>query len=203
MVWIKTVLIILNTFLSSGALIALILYVKKTAEIAKLSEKSTEDLSKTTIVSKKAVELSRNVLLEMVETRKLLTAPLVVSYFERIIVDKNSYIFFVLENIGNGVAKNIKYDFSPQLVGEGKKDIARIIKLGEHIDSLPPKYQMRNLLGRVGHYIDLESPNNEEINTELPRKFEVTITYQDAITNEKLINNFFLDLRIPLGNCPQ
>lgn len=176
---------------------------KKTAEIAKLSEESTEDLKKTTVVSRKAVELSQSVLSEMKSTRLLLTAPLVTAYFERRTVDKNSYLFFTVENIGNGVAKNIQYNFSPELEGKDTESIKRIVKLGRNVDSLPPNYQLLNLFGRAGSYIDLESEDNEELNTDLPRRFEVTVTFQDAVTDESYSKKYSLDLRVPLGTCAQ
>ncbi len=205
MLFVKAILIALNTLSLIGALYALIRYVIKTAEIAKLSEDSIEDLKQISLISRKAVDLSRDVLSEMKATRTLLTAPLVIAYFERRDGENISNIFFVIENIGNGVAKNISYTFNPELTGhyEDEEDIQRISNLGKYIDSLPPKYQMVNLLGRVGHYIDLESEDNEELNSDLPRKFELDLTFQDAITDEIFNDNFLLDLRIPLGRCKQ
>jgi len=130
----KTILISINTLLLIGALVTLIRYVKKTAEIAQLSDGSTNDLKKTTIVSRKAIELSRNVLLEMQETRLMMTAPLVVAYFERGEDEYASRLFFVVENVGSGVAKNIEYSFTPDLGGEDTKSVERIVILGANID---------------------------------------------------------------------
>lgn len=203
MLFLKALLIILNTLCSIGALIALILYVRKTAEIATMSEQSTEYLSQTSTINRKGVEISRNVLSEMKETRKLLTAPFVIAYFERKEVNKNSYLYFTVENIGNGLAKNISYTFSPELTAIDNEEARRIIRLGKHIDSLPSNYQMRNLLGRAGNYINLESIDSEEINTELPKNFELDIIFHDAITNERFQDKILLDMRIPLGNCKQ
>lgn len=203
MLLLKAILIILNTMLLGGALIALILYVRKTSVIAELSEETTKEVKSTTIISREAVELSRSVLLEMKATRESLTEPLVISYFERRTVENNSYIFFVIENIGNGVARNIQYEFEPTLVGNDMKSIDRISNLGTKIDTLPPSYRLVNLLGRAGHYIDLESINEDEINEHLPRKFALTLRYQDAITSKQFQSTFSLDLRVPLGSCNQ
>jgi hypothetical protein len=138
MLWLKSFLIILNTLLLIGALITLILYVRKTAEIAELSEESIEDLEAAAAVSQEAVELSRNVLLEMQETRRMMTAPVVVVYFER--GEEGEYasrLFFIVENVGGGVAKNIAYHFTPDLRGDDTESVERIVRLGKNIDSLP------------------------------------------------------------------
>lgn len=203
MLLIKTFLVILNTLLLIGALITLIRYVKKTAEIAVLSEGSANDLEKTVVVSRKAVELSRNVLLEMQETRRMMTAPIVVVYFERGEGEYAYKLFFIVENVGGGVAKNIKYDFAPALRGEDTESIERIVKLGENIDSLPVDYRMVNLFGRVGDYLDLESEDFEDWSRDLPRRFEAAITFQDAITDECYSESYSLDLGVPLGTCAQ
>lgn len=200
---IKAILIIINTLLLIGALITLIRYVKKTAEIAKLSEESTKDIEKTTAVSREAVELSRNVLLEMQETRLLITAPLVVAYFERGEDEYASRLFFVIENVGSGVAKNIGYNFTPALMGEDTKSIKRIVMLGENIDSLPPHYRMVSLFGHIGSYLDLESEDYQELNSYLSHRFEVAVTFQDALTGKYYNENYSLDLGVPLGTCAQ
>ena len=203
MLGIKTFLVILNTLLLIGALATLIRYVRKTAEIASLSDESAKDLEKTTSVSRKAVELSRNVLLEMRETRQMLTTPIVIVYFERGEDKHISHLFFIIENVGGGVARNIQYHFTPELRGEDVESVERILKLGENIDSLPVGYRMVNLFGRVGHYIDLESEDFYEFDTDLPRRFEVAITFEDAVTGNSYSENYSLDLGIPLGTCTQ
>jgi hypothetical protein len=199
----KAILLIANQVFLGLALIALILYVIKTSQIAKSSKASTVALKKTTVTNLKSVELSGQVLLEMEETRSLLTAPLIVAYFEKGGDKQVTYLFFILENIGQGIARNIKYSFSPQLQSHYSEAAERIIKLGQGIDSLPPNYRMRNEFARAGYYIDLESGTGEELNTDAPWQFEVTMDYQDAITGKHYSSKYFLDLRVPLGRCAQ
>ena len=153
--------------------------------------------------SLKSVELSRQVLTEMKETRSLLTAPLVVAYFEREAGERVTYLFFILENRGNGVARDVKYSFSPQLWSHDEESVERIIELGKGVDSLPPNYRLKNLFGRASYYIDMEYGTGKELNTDAPRQFEVTVAFQDALTGEQHSNKYFLDLGAPLGTCSQ
>src|SRR4051812_17653111 len=109
----KAILLIANLSFTAGALIALILYVRRTSQIVESSKISTDALKKTTAASLKSVELSRQIIKEMKETRSLLTSPLVVAYFERKDEERATYLFFMLENVGEGVATDITYSFSP------------------------------------------------------------------------------------------
>lgn len=199
----KTILLIANTVFTAGALIALIRYVRKTSEIAASSEANTIALKNTTAASVKAVELSRQLLAEMKETRSMLTSPLVVASFKR--EDEGGFdgLFFILENVGKGVARDVRYSFSPELWSHDEEAVKRILELGEGIDSVPPNYRLRNYFGRAGFYVDLEGEMNEEINAEAPRQFEVTVAFNDAITGEQHSDKYFLDLGVPLGTCPQ
>lgn len=203
MLLIKAVLLIANQFLLFGALVTLIVYVRKTAQIAKSSETSTDALKKTTTATRMSVALSRQILTEMKETRSLLTAPLVVAYFERGEHERATYLFFILENVGRGVARDVKYHFSPELWSHDAESAERIIELGKGVDSLPPNYQMKNLFGRAGYYVDLEYEKGEKLNPDAPRQFEVTVAFQDAVTSEQHSNRYLLDLSVPLGTCAQ
>lgn len=199
----KALLLIANLSFTAGALIALILYVRRTSQIVESSKISTDALKKTTVASLKSVELSRQVLTEMKETRSLLTAPLVVASFERKEEERATYLLFILENVGKGVATDITYSFSPELWSHDEESVERIIELGKGIDSLPPNYRMENLFGRVGYYIDLEAETDEGLNDDAPRQFEVTVAFHDAVTGEPYSDKYFLDLRVPLGTCAQ
>ena len=199
----KAILLIVNLLFTAGALVALILYVRRTSHIVESSKISTDALKKTTAASLNSVELSRQVLAEMKETRSLLTAPLVVAYFERKEEGRASYLFFMLENVGKGVATDITYSFSPKLRSHDEESAERIIELGKGIASLPPNYRMVNLFGRAGYYIDLEADTGEEINADALRQFEVTVAFHDALTGEPYSEKYFLDLRVPLGKCAQ
>jgi hypothetical protein len=197
----KAILLVANQLLLIGALVALVLYVRKTSQIVESSEASTNALKQTTAASLKSVVLSRQILSEMKETRSLLTAPLVVAYFERGADERVAYLFFILENIGRGVARDVTYSFSPEVWSPDEESVERIRDLGKGIDSLPPNYQMKNLLGRVGHYINSEGEPREDMDT--PRQFEVTVAFRDALTGEQHSNKYFLDLCVPLGVCAQ
>jgi hypothetical protein len=200
----RAILLIANAVFMAGALRALIRYVRMTSEIAESSEMSTAALKQTTAADLKSAELSRQILAEMKETRSLLTAPLVTAYFEKGGDERVTYLFFVLENVGRGVATDIRFSFSPELRSHDEESVERILELGKGVDSLPPNYRLKNLLGRAGYYIDLEDDGTgEEINPEAPRRFEVTVDFKDAVTGEPHSEKYLLDLRIPLGSCAQ
>jgi hypothetical protein len=199
----KAILLIANQLFLIGALVALILYVRKTSEIAESSEASTKALKKTTAASLNSAELSRQVLAEMKETRSLLTASLVVAYFERGTGERVTYLFFILENVGKGVARDVKFSFSPELWSHDIESVERIKELSKGVDSLPPNYRLKNLFGRAGYYIDVEGGTGEGLNADAPRQFEVTVDFQDAVTDEPHSEKYFLDLGVPLGRCAQ
>jgi hypothetical protein len=128
----------------------------------------------------------------------------VTAYFEKGGDERVTYLFFVLENVGRGVATDIRFSFSPELRSHDEDSVERILELGKGVDSLPPNYRLKNLLGRAGYYIDLEDDGTgEEINPEAPRRFEVTVDFKDAVTGEPHSEKYLLDLRIPLGSCAQ
>ena len=62
---------------------------------------------------------------------------------------------------------------------------------------------MMNLFNRVGDYFDLESEEVEDINAELPRRFDVAVIFEDAVTGDFYRENYSLDLGVPLGTCAQ
>lgn len=199
----KAILLIANQLFLVGAAVALIRYVRKTSKIAKSSEDSTDAMRKTTAASLKSVGLSMQILAEMKATRSMLTAPLVVAYFERGGSEQATYLFFTLENVGKGVARDVKFSFSPELSGHDAESVERILQLGKGVDSLPPNYRLKNLFGRIRHYIDLEDGAGGEVNADHPPQFEVAVDFRDAVTGECHTEKYFLDLRIPLGMCAQ
>lgn len=199
----KAILLMANQLFLIGALVALILYVRKTSEIAKFSEDSTDALKKTTAASLKSVELSRHVLAEMKVTRSLLTAPLVIAYFELGGDERVAYLFFILENVGKGVARDVKFSFTPELWSHDAESVEKIKELSKGVDSLPPNYRLKKLFGRAGYYVDLEGGTGREVNADAPRQFEVTVNFQDALTAEQHSEKYYLDLSVPLGACAQ
>lgn len=114
-----------------ATLVALIIYVKKTWDMAVSTEKSAK-------VSEKTLE-------EMKETRDQEAAPYVVAYFDF----KDHEIDLVVENVGKGLARDIKIEFEPKLQnsdGEGINDLS-LIKDG--IGSIPPNYKIKTFFRYV------------------------------------------------------
>lgn len=189
-----------NQVLLMAALVVLIMYVRKTTGIAKSSQLAAQKLRETSTASHQATELSHKILEEMRRARTLLTAPVIKVFFKR----EEGLLFFVLQNIGPGLAKDVRYRFSPALKGESDENIERIVNLGEGlIETVPPSYQLKNEFGHVGYYIDDEFNTGEEYNTDMPREFDVEVEYTHAVTGERISQTYKLDLRVPMGACTQ
>jgi hypothetical protein len=189
-----------NQLLLVSALVVLIVYVHKTTGIAKSSQRAAQKLKETSAASQQVAELSYKILEEMRRARSLLTAPVIKVFFKR----EKGRLFFVLQNVGAGLAKDVRYKFSPELRGEDGENIERIVKLGDGlIDTVPPGYQLKNEFGHVGYYIDNEFDTGEEYNLDMPREFDVKVEYTHAVTGEKISYTYKLDLRVSTGACLQ
>ncbi len=148
-------------------LIALIIYVVKTWQMAS----ATKNYAKTT----------EKTLDEMKETRVQESAPYVVVYFDFI----GHEIYLVVENVGKGLAKDVKIEFRPELenTGQGKKiNDTPMIKDG--IGSIPPNYKIR-------HFFDMSFAYYEK---KLPLEYKVKISYNGGLTNIEKTTENVLDL---------
>lgn len=124
-------------FIQIPTLIALIVYVIKTGEMASATRKSAE--------------IAESTLREMRDSRDQEIAPYVVTYFD-VIVDKN-LIYFVIKNIGKSMAVNVKLEFDPPLPhGKISSNIERVLINGG-IPSLPPSYEIRTIFDVFTEYV--------------------------------------------------
>jgi hypothetical protein len=149
-------------------LIALIVYVVKTWEMASAARKSAEVAEKT--------------VLEMREARDQESAPYVIAYFD--IHPGKNLIYLVVKNIGRSMATNVKLHFDPPLLGN---DISKQWKdfLTENIiPSMPPNYEIRTILGA---FLDYLRP-------ECPICYSVTVSYYGGVSTELRNSQYKLDL---------
>lgn len=145
------------------SLIALVVYVIKTGQMAKATEASVA---------------------EMRNTRDQESAPYVTTYFD--IPMGSQAIYLVVKNTGQTLATNVKLSFAPPLRVARENYLPKdwnLIKDG--IESLPPGYEIRTLFDSAVLYFG---------RTELPLKYEVTITYFGGIQPERRVLRQTLDL---------
>jgi hypothetical protein len=162
--WLDIILAIVQIF----TLIVLVIYVKKTWDMAV----STED----------SANVSKLTLQEMKDTRDQENSPYIVAYFEF----SEYEIYLVIENVGKGLANNIKIEFDPELNNSirGIK-INEIPLIKEGIGSMPPNYKIKTFFDGTVKYF----------NGDFPCKYNATITYYGGINETKRTSKHILDIR--------
>ena len=158
----------LSMFIQILTLLALIVYVIKTSEMASATRKSAEVAEKT--------------VLEMQEARDQESAPYVIAYFD-VLVGKN-LIYLVVKNVGKSIATSVELTFDPQLQGG---DISKCCKefLTENVIlSIPPNYEIRTIFETFSDYLRLG----------YPLCYNVTISYHGGINTESRVAQYKLDL---------
>jgi MFS superfamily sulfate permease-like transporter len=136
---------IINTILQGvqiATLIALIIYVKKTWDMAVSTEKSAK--------------VSERTLDEIKKTRDQEIAPYVVVYFDF----KDHEMYLIVENIGKGLARDFKVEFKPKLQNTRGNEINNISMIRDGIASIPPKYKIKTFFDMSFSYFDNELPLN-------------------------------------------
>ncbi|AIS30988.1 hypothetical protein [Methanobacterium formicicum] len=164
----KDIIDIILAIIQIFTLIFLIIYVWKTYDMAVSTEKSAE--------------VSKLTLQEMKETRDQEIAPYVVAYFEF----ENQTINLVIENVGKGLAKNVKIEFDPKLVNSfPDHDINDVAFIKEGIGSMPPNYKIETFFDSAIDYYG---------NEEFPSKYNAKITYYGGLNETKRITKYILDI---------
>jgi hypothetical protein len=162
-------------------LIAIIIYVWKTWQLASDTRAMSEAAKKSAEATLKSAELSEKVLQEMEASRDLLVTPHVIVYFD------NQYenfgrLFLVVRNVGKGLAENIKLKFTPDLINHDGPEIGKIFMLKHGIPSLPPGYEIRHSFDRIGAYFDGDGTYRDN---GLPKAYDVEVTFYGGIDKEK------------------
>jgi len=167
----ETILLIVQI----ASLLALFVYVIKTAEMAKETKKSA-----------RAMEKSID---EMVEDRDLEYAPYIVVYFD---AQTDSPIFdLVVSNQGKTIAHNIKITFDPPFQTSLKNfDLDKLSFLHQQIPAMPPGYELRTSIDRLESRLDSEG---------LPKVYNVEVTYIGGLYKKLRKVNYVLDLHMFQG----
>lgn len=164
----ETILLIVQI----ASLVALVLYVLKTAQMAGETKKSAAAMEKS--------------IAEMIEDRDLNFAPYIVVYFDAL---TDSPIFdLVIRNTGKSVAYDVTVHFDPPLQTSLKnyaiEDLAMIHK---PIPVIPPGYELRTSIDRLENRLSTD---------ELPRQYRVTVMYTGGIRDTLRKFDYILDLNV-------
>lgn len=171
----KDLLDVLIFIIQILTLIFIIIYVKKTWDIAS----ATRDSTKT----------SERMLEEMRDARDQETAPYVIAYFEF----KNHAIYLYIKNIGKTMARNINLEFEPKLQTTLMEDYicnTNLIKNG--IKSIAPGQEIKTLLDTAPRYL----------NSSLPMSYTVKIIYCGGLLNTIRESEQILDISVQSGLIP-
>jgi len=152
----KEIVDIILAIVQIGTLIALIIYVIKTWQMAS--------------ASKKSAEISEEILKEMKESRDQEIAPYVVAYFD--IPYGKPCIYLVIKNVGKSVAKDVKLEFQPPLKNSKGEEINDIPLIKDGIGSIPPGYEIRTFFDSGISYFNKSN---------LPLTYKVKISYSGGL----------------------
>lgn len=167
----------LNTILVAVqvlTLIALVIYVIKTWEMAS--------------ATKQAAEVSRQTLEEMKESRDQEVAPYVVVHFE--LPFGKRWIYLVVKNIGKSIAEDIRVEFTPPLRNTEGEKISNLAMIQHGIPSLPPNAEVRTFFDTTLEYFK---------HAELPLAYDVKVSYAGGINATKRISDQVIDLSAHKG----
>lgn len=154
------------------SLIALVVYVIKTAEVAQGTWKSAQAMDRSVA--------------EMVEDRDQQIAPYVVVYFDN---QTDSPIFdLVIKNTGRTAARNVEIAFDPPLQTSLKNyDIEKLAFIHQVIPTLPPDYEIRASVDVIKNVLNSET---------LPKQYHVKVTYLGGIKSSPREAEYILDLNV-------
>lgn len=155
-------------------LIALIVYVVKTWEMASATKESAKSAEYT--------------LLELRETRDQESAPYVIVYFD-VPLSKN-LVYLIIKNIGKSIAKDIRLSFEPFLQTGDVGNLENLSLFEKGIASLAPAQEIRVLLDTTIAFFG--EPG-------LPLFYSVEITYHGGLKDVPRTTKHTLDLSVHKG----
>lgn len=157
------------------SLIALVVYVIKTAEMAEGTRQSAQAMDRSVA--------------EMMEDRDQQIAPYVVVFFDH---QTDSPIFdLVIKNTGRTAARDVEIVFDPQLQTSLKNyDIEQLAFIHQVIPTLPPEYEIRASVDVIDNALKSEV---------LPKQYRVKVTYSGGIKADQRVAEYILDLNIFKG----
>jgi len=156
------------------SLIALVVYVIKTWQIASATKKSTE--------------ISTATLEQIQRTREAETAPYVVSYFD--INREKDLLYIVIKNIGKSIAKDVKLQFNPQLRNTEGEDLAKTSFVQNGVGTIPPGHEIRIALDNALHYFN----TSVALKGQPPLTYYVKVSYLAETKPDRTTLDMVMDL---------
>jgi len=158
-------------FIQLFTLLAVVLYVRDTRAMA--------------IATRQSAEVSAKTLEEMKEARDQESAPYIMVYFD--VPYGEWIIYLVVKNVGKGLAENIRLNFQPGLRTSDSEDrFEKLALIQRGIPNLPPGQEIRTLFDSSIAYMG----------SDLPRTYEVVVTYSGGISTAPRKSNQILDLAV-------
>jgi len=154
------------------SLIALVVYVVKTWEMASATRKSTE--------------VAEHSLQELRDSRDQETAPYVVVDFD--VSSRRGLIELVVKNIGKSIARHVKVTFTPQLQASDESGTNQIREVGfirNGMPALPPDHEVRTIVDGTVAYFGA---------TGIPMSYDVTVSYFGGLSTAERTEHYTLDL---------
>ncbi len=151
-------------------LIALVIYVVKTWHIAS--------------ATKVAAGVSALSLQEMKEARDQEIAPYVVVYFD--MPRGEHFIYLVVKNIGRSIARDVKLQFSPRLIGISQEDFTNLPMIRDGIASMPPNHEIRTLVDSTVAFFNEKSDR--------PLTYQVNVSFYGGLKDTQRLSEHVLDL---------
>lgn len=156
------------------SLVALVIYVIKTWEMASATRRATE--------------ITAQSLKEMQAARDEETAPYVVVWFD--VTYARQLIQLVIKNIGKGIATDVRVEFDPPLQTKHGAPMKDLVWIRDGIKSMPPGYEIRTFFDSTVTYINDPS---------LPLEYRVRVTYYGGLSSRQRVIEHTLDLAAHKG----
>jgi|CXWL01.1.fsa_nt_gi hypothetical protein len=157
-------------------LIALIVYVIKTWEMASATRESAK--------------IAEQTLQEMRDTRDQEIAPYVIAYFDVKVAEDR--IDFVIKNIGKSMATDVQIEFDPPFQAPPglpdaptTEELMKKLMPGGKIPSIPPNHEIRTVISGFLDYRD-----------GLPEKYRISVTCHGGISDALRKAEYISDIRM-------
>jgi hypothetical protein len=169
-------------FIQSATLIALIIYVAKTWEMASATRESAR--------------ISELTLQEMKDARDQEVAPYVLAYFD--VQVPNDLIEFVVKNNGRGIATDIQIVFDPAFKAPPtlsgaptNEELMKVLMPEGKITSLPPNHEIRTIISSFSDY-----EKYMHYKDGLPGKYKISVTYHGGLSDKARKAEYISDIEI-------
>jgi hypothetical protein len=161
------------------SLIALVIYVVKTWQMANATRNSAETSTAT--------------LKQMQDVRDAETAPNVVAFFD---VDREKdFLYLIVKNIGRSIAKSVKLQFRPPLRNTEETDLSTSPLVMNGFGDIPPNHEIKILFDRATLYMNAGFATDGAY----PLTYYINVSYASAAKPERRNVEFVADLTFYKG----